>query len=247
MRRCLLVALIFGALAAPAAADTEPLPAGTTIVPRDGEVWTAFETHDLAAYASDYDELPDAFAFAVAGIPATDANGLLAAPSGSYVAPAQAGHPGIYAATVTLGTPGTYYWQASYADDDGDTYASPVRTLKVIAPPPPDVPQPVIPFLPPRAPPAVATPRPPDAATVRIAVRRAIHRATHMVGRRIVYRCARTPAAATCRPSWRDFRFRYRGTLQLTFGPRAITATFRGTRVPRGHGHARAVTWTTSL
>jgi hypothetical protein len=199
------------------------------------------------AYADDYDELPDEFVFAVATSPATGADGLLVAPIETRVAPADPDHPGIYAAAAGLATPGTYYWQGSYSDDDGDTYASPVRTLNVIPAPPPDVPQPVIPFLPARPPPAVASPRPPDAATVRIAVRRAIHRATHMVGRRIVYRCVRTPAAATCKPTWRDVRFRYRGTLRLTFGGSAITATFRGHRVPRGHGHARAVTWATSL
>jgi hypothetical protein len=62
-----------------------------------------------------------------------------------------------------------------------------------------------------------------------------------------VYRCARAPAAATCRPSWRDVRARYRGTLQLTFGASAISATFRGTRVPRAYGRVRAVIWATSL
>jgi hypothetical protein len=262
VRVCLLVALILGLVAAPAAADTEPLPPGTTIVPRDGEVWTAsswpgatpFEMHQLAVYASDYDELPDTFAFAVAATPATDADGLLAAPIDGYAAPAQPEHVGIYAATTSLGaewlgTPGTYYWQASYVDDeDGDTYASPVRSLQVIPPPPPDVPQPLIPIGPPPARPLpAATPRPPDPRTVRTAVRRAIHAATHRVAHKLVYRCVRAPAAATCRPSWRDVRNRYRGTLRLAFGANPITATFRGKRVPRRHGHARAVTWATTL
>jgi hypothetical protein len=248
MRVCLVVVLLLGVLAAPAAADTEPLPAGTTVVPRDGQAWTALGSQTFVAYIGDYDELPDELAFAVASDPATGPDGLLAHPIARYAAPVQPGHPGIYAASPGLGTPGTYYWQATYADDEeDDVYASEVRTLTVVAPPPPDVPQPVIPYLPPPAAPPAATPRPPDARTVRIAVRRAIHRATHMVGRRIVYRCAPTPAAATCKPSWRDVRYRYRGTLRLTFGASTITATFRGRRVPRGHGHARAVTWATTV
>jgi hypothetical protein len=100
---------------------------------------------------------------------------------------------------------------------------------------------------PPVAPLPVAAPRAPDAATVRIAVRRAIHAATHMVPHGLVYRCTRTPAAATCRPSWHDVRFRYRGTLQLSFAASPITARFTGTRAPRHHGRARVVTWTTSV
>jgi hypothetical protein len=248
MRVCLVVALVFGVLAAPAAADTEPLPAGTTVLPRDGQAWTAFGSQTFVAYIGDYDELPDELAFAVASDPATGPDDLLAHPIARYTAPAQPGHPGIYAASPGLGTPGTYYWQATYADDEDDVYASEVRTLTIVAPPPPDVPQPVIPYLPaPAAPLPAVTPRPPGAGTVRIAVRRAIHAATHMVGRKIVYRCSRTPAAAICRPSWRDLRHRYRGTLRLTFGASAITATFRGTRVPLRHGRARVVTWATTL
>jgi hypothetical protein len=64
-----------------------------------------------------------------------------------------------------------------------------------------------------------------------------------MLPQRLVYRCR----GVTCRPSWRDFRNRYRGTLQLTFGPAAVTARFAGTRVPRRHGRARAVSWTTTV
>jgi hypothetical protein len=254
---------MFGLLAAPAAAQTEPLPAGTALVPRDGQVWTASswpaatpsEMRDLVAYASDYDELPDAFAFVVATSPATGPDGLLAAPIDRYAAPAQPQHPGIYAAQTSLGarwlgTPGTYYWQASYADEDeGEIYASPVRAVSVIAQPPPDAPTAPAAVVPaPRAAPApLAAPRPPAPGSVRIAVRRAIAAATHMSPRGLVYRCADAPAAASCRPSWRDVRNRYRGTLQLAFGASAITATFTGTRVPRGHGRAHAVTWATSL
>jgi hypothetical protein len=244
MRVCLVVVLLLGVLAAPAAADTEPLPAGTTLVPRDGQEWTALRPQAFVAYASDYDELPDTFAFAVASDPTTTPEGLLANPTDWYVARAQPDHPGIYLAPVGLGAPGTYYWQASYADDDGDTYVSLVRTLDVVAPPPPDAPAAIAPEAPPPA--AVlpaATPRPPDPATVRIAVRRAIHAATHMLPRGLMYRCA----ATTCRPSWHDFRFRYRGTLALSFGAGPITVMFRGTREPLGHGRARAVTWTTAL
>src|SRR4051812_5069380 len=137
----LVVALMLGALAAPAAAQTEPLPYGTAIVPRDGQVWTASswpaatpsQMHEFVAYANNYDELPDAYAVAVASTPATGVDGLLADALDRYAAPAQPAHPGIYAALTSigarwLGTPGTYYWQASYIDD-GETYASPVRAL----------------------------------------------------------------------------------------------------------------------
>ena len=66
----------------------------------------------LVVYATDYAELPDAFAFAVATSSATGPDGLLAAPIDGYTAPAQALHPGIYAALTSLGarwlgTPGT--------------------------------------------------------------------------------------------------------------------------------------------
>jgi hypothetical protein len=264
MRLWLMVALILGAMTAPAAADTEPLPAGTVVAPRDGQGWTASswpgatpsEMHDFAVYAADYDDLPDAFAFAVATSPETSADdGLLAHPISSYPAPAQPDRLGIYTARTSvgdrwLGTPGTYYWQASYIDvDEGDTYAGPVRTLTIIARPPPEAPPPpVAPALPPPPPSVIAaTPRPPDVGTVRTVVRRAIHSVTHMVPRNLVYRCTRMPAAATCRPSWRDFRARYRGTLHVRFETGAITATFSGKRTPFGHRRARAVTWTTVL
>ena len=205
--------------------------------------------HEFVVYASDYEELPDAFAFAVATSPATDADGVLTGTViDDYLAPAQPDRPGIYAALTSLvapwlGTPGTYYWQASYIDDDGDTYASPVRTLTIIPQPPPDPPAAPVPIAtpPPAAPLPVATPRPPDAGTVRIAVRRAIHAVTHMIPRRLVYRCAAEPAAANCRPSWRDVRARYRGTSICPSGrarspPRSRERACRAAR-PRPHGH----------
>jgi hypothetical protein len=245
MRLLLVVTLLLGALAAPAAADTEPLPASTALVPRDGQVWSASAPQDLVVYASDYADLPDAFTFAVATTPETDADGLLTHPIVRYTAPAQPDRPGIYAAKLSLATPGTYSWQATYTEDDeDDTYASAVRTLTILPPAPPDAPTTPVTFTPPPAAPLpIATPRVPDAATVRTVVRRAIHNATHMVARGLVSRCA----GAICRPSWHDFRNRYRGTLQLTFGPSAITAVFTGTRAPRGHGRARTVTWTTQV
>src|SRR5205807_2074969 len=108
-----------------------PLPSGTVVLPSDGQAWTAsswpnatpFQMQKFVAYASQYEALPDAFAFAVATSPATDANGLLRTPIDHYVAPAQPDHLAIYAAQTRLdatwlGAPGTYYWQASYVDDD---------------------------------------------------------------------------------------------------------------------------------
>src|SRR5947209_16174949 len=111
MRACLMVALIFGVLAAPAAADTEPVPASTDIFPRDGQVWTAsswpaatpFQMREFVVYATDYAELPDVFAFAVASSPETGADGLLEHPIDGYTAPAQPDRPGIYAVQTSLG------------------------------------------------------------------------------------------------------------------------------------------------
>src|SRR5262249_13418093 len=99
-----------------------------------------------------------------------------------------------------------------------------------------------------RAGPARAAAVPGGAARrrARRAAARATPPATHRGPRGSTSRGPAAPAAATCRPTWRDVRYRYRGTLRLTFG-NAITATFRGTRVPRHHGHARAVTWAASF
>src|SRR3954471_9007356 len=254
----LLVALMLGVMAAPAAAQTEPMPSGTAIVPRDGQVWSAsswpaatpFQMHAFVAYASTYDELPDAFVFTVANTPATGADGLLANAIDRYDAPAQPDHPGIYAATTSLGarwrgTPGTYYWQATYVEDDEDeAYASSVRAFTVIAQPPPDVAAPPAVILPP-PPTAILpapSPRPPDASTARAIVPRATAPATHRVARGLVYRCA----GAICRPSWRDARFRYRGTLTIAIGANGITASFTGKRTSSGRT-ARAVAWSTPV
>jgi hypothetical protein len=148
--------------------------------------------------------------------------------------------PTIYSATAGAwtATPGTYYWQAS---TDDETY--PLRTLNVVPAPPPDPPAaPVVtpPYVAP--PPPALTPRPLEASTAREIVRRAIAAATHRVARGLVYRCVSAPGAATCRPSWRDTRFRYRGTLQITTGVNGIAASFKGTRSGGGRA-ARSVAW----
>jgi hypothetical protein len=98
---------------------------------------------------------------------------------------------------------------------------------------------------------APVAPPPPRlaASTARIIVRRAILAATHRSHRGLNYGCVTAPAAASCRPSWRDLRYRYRGTLQIQIGAAGIDVTFTGTRAARScTGRcARALTWTTTL
>jgi hypothetical protein len=97
---------------------------------------------------------------------------------------------------------------------------------------------------------ATAAPAPPLAAsTTRIILRRSILAATHRSHRGLTYRCATAPAAATCRPSWRDLRYRYRGTLRISTGVGGITASFAGTRTTRTCERrcARSLTWTVTL
>jgi hypothetical protein len=261
VRIVLLIAMLTGALAAPASAQhAEPLPAGTWLVPRDGQTrpassWpaaTPFEMASFTIYTSDYAEAPYDFDVAVATSPATDARGLLLAANvvDRYEAIPRRDFPDIYDARTALvaqwlSIPATYHWQASY-EHAGEIYAGPVRSLTVVPAPPPDPPQPPAARAPYVAPPPAALPPPPLAATTaRIVVRRLIAAGTHRLARGLVYRCASVPGGATCRPSWRDARYRYRGTMQLTPGAAGIAATFTGTR-SRG-AHARAVTWSAVL
>jgi hypothetical protein len=261
VRIVLLIAILAGALAAPASArSAEPLPAGTWLVPRDGQTrpassWpaaTPFEMASFTIYTSDYDEPPYDFDIAVATGPETDPEGLLVAANviDRFEAVPRSDFPDIYDGRTVLdarwlANPATYYWQASYAHGV-EVYAGPVRSLTVIPATPPDPPQPPAaraPYVAP--PPAAPAPRPLAASTARIVVRRAIAAGTHRLPRGLVYRCTTAPGAATCLPSWRDARHRYRGTLRITSGAGGIAATFTGTRM-RG-SQARAVTWSATL
>ena len=222
MRTTLISLFLFLALAAPATAEE-------WLLPRDGVTVKTTDPVTFALYLDEYDELP----YDVDVVVARDA--ALSDVVARYEAEPLPAFPTIYSVSASgwTATPGTYYWQASYGDE-----VYPVRSLTVVPAPPPDPPAPpvaVAPYVAP-APPAIA-PRPPDAATARSIVRRAIAAATHRLARGLIYRCAGT----TCRPSWRDARFRYRGTLTITTGADGIRAAFTGTR------SGRRVTWSVAV
>jgi hypothetical protein len=217
---------------------------------------------DFTVYLHEYAALPEGLEIEVSGVPDTDPDGTLADATviERYEARPIAGHRDILTARTRvesrwLATPGTYYWQATYEEyDDGEEelYASPIRSLTIFPAPPPDPPQ--ARSVPPPA--GTTAPATPDAGpavlpgrTARIIVRRAILAATHRGHRRLTYRCTTTPAAATCRPSWRDARYRYTGTMQIATGGGGVTAAFDGTRAARSCTRrcARPVSWTARL
>jgi hypothetical protein len=269
--RIVLLALLMVALAAPAAsAQVEPFPGQTWLVPGQSFLWRASswpvalpsEMFDFTIYLDEYDAPPEALEIEVSGVPDADPDGTLADATviDRYEARPIAGHRVILTARTRtdarwLATPGTYYWQASYEEDENgeeELYASPIRSLTIFPAPPPDPPQarsvppPVETVVP--SPPASGQP-PLAARTARIVVRRAILAATHRGHKRLAYRCTTAPAAATCRPSWRDARYRYAGTIHIATAAHGITATFSGTRVERSCERrcARHVRWTATL
>jgi hypothetical protein len=262
LARLLLSAFLLGAFVTPAAAQVEPLPGETWAVPRDGasrpaSSWpeaTPSEMLEFTIYADGYEQAPLPFDVEVSRSPALDPDGTLANADriDAYVATPRATAPEIFSARTNvasqwLSIPGTYYWQAHYEDADGELYGTDVRRL-VITPRPETAPaaaaSPAPSFAAP-APPAFV-PAPLPAGTVRIIVRRAIVAATHRSPSRLVYRCA---SAATCRPSWRDTRYAYRGTLQISSGLAGLHASFTGTRTTRSCTSrcTRTVAWSTSL
>jgi hypothetical protein len=230
IRTTLISLVLFTLLAAPARAED-------WLLPRDALNVYAAHPVAFAFYLDDYAALP----YDVDVVVTRDA--ALTDVVARYEAEPLPGFPTVYSATPSpdepwAATPGTYYWQASYGDE-----VYPVRRLIVIAAPPvdpPSAPAVVAPYVAPPAPPVA--PRPPDASTAREIVRRAIAAATHRVARGLVYRCA----GATCRPSWRDARFRYRGTLTITTGVDGIRASFTGKRTGGGRA-ARTVAWSTAV
>jgi hypothetical protein len=235
IRTVLISLVLFAALSAPAGAEE-------WLLPRDGLSVHAAHPVAFAFYLDDYDALP----YDVDVVVARDA--ALTDVVARYEAEPLDGFPTIYSATPSpeeawTATPGTYYWQASYGDE-----VYPVRTLTVVPAPPPDPPSaPVViaPYVAPSPPPPAAR-AVLAAGTAREIVRRAIAASTHRVARGLVYRCVSAPGAATCRPSWRDARFRYRGTLQITTGASGIRAAFTGKRTGGGRA-ARSVAWSTAV
>jgi hypothetical protein len=270
MRIMILAVLLAALAAAPARAEVEPFPGQTWVVPSEGFVWSASswpaalpsQMLDFTVYLDEYEELPADLDVEVATGPELDAEGTLADADviERYEAQPVAGHPTVFAARTRpeaqwLSQPATYYWQATYEEyEDGEEelYASAVHTLSIVPAPRPDPPQ-TFTFTPPPAPAApaaaVITPPPLAATTAREIVRRAILAGTHRDYRGLTYRCTTAPAAATCRPSWRDHRFRYRGTLRISTGTAGITAAFTGTRAARAcQRHCvRKYAWTTRL
>jgi hypothetical protein len=269
--RIVLFAVLLAALSAPPArAEVVPFPGETWVAPGQGFAWRASgwpaalpsEMFDFTVYLDEYEHLPETLAVEVATVPDADPDGTLADATviERYDARPIAGHPQIFTARTRVearwvASPGTYYWQATYVEDeDGEEelYASPVRSLSIFAAPPPDPPQarsgppPVVTPVPSEP---VAAPPPLAARTARVIVRRAILAATHRGHRGLTYACTTAPAAATCRPAWRDGRYRYGGTMHIESGADGISVAFAGTRA-RGSCErrcARSVSWTTTL
>lgn len=273
MRVVLLAVLLGAVLAAPAHAQVEPFPEHTWVIPRDGFVWRAASSPTALPsqmldftiylnYVDEYAELPEDVDVEVATSPATDADGTLADAGviDRYEAHPVPGYDGIFTARTRtdagwVARPGTYYWQATYEDyedEEEELYAGPVRALEIVPAPPPDPPQ----TFTLTAPPAPATPAAPVIAPQPIAatmarkiVRRAIVAGTHRSFRGLTYRCITAPGVATCRPTWRDQRYRYQGTLRIATGAAGISAVFTGTRAARSCTRrcAHAYRWTTRL
>jgi hypothetical protein len=264
--RLLVAAALLGTCAAPAAAQ-EPLPGDSWVVPRDSasrpaSSWpdaTVFEMVEFTIYTDAYEDGAGPFDVEVSGSPALDPDGTLADAGriDAYVAAPRPANPEIFSARTNvtaqwLSIPATYYWQAHYVED-GEVYGTPVRRLTITprpAPDPPAVPAP-LPLPPPPAIVAPTTvPASLTAATARAIVRRAITRVTRRAPRGLIYRCVSTPGgAAKCRPSWRDARYVYRGTLEIRSGLGGISVTFTGTLTTRScvRRCARAFEWSTSV
>lgn len=226
------------------------------MVPRDGATlhtssWPAAKPSEMiefTIYWGEYGDAPYDFDIEVATSAATDPDGTLADANVIDRYEAYERLDDIFSARTELSAPwlaapGTYYWQA-HSDDD----VLPVRALTIVPAPPPDPPPPLAAPAPPYvAPPLPApAPAPLSPSTVRVVVRRAIAAGTHRVPSALVYRCA---SAETCRPSWRDRRFAYRGTLRIASGLEGIAATFSGVRTLRSCPRrcSRDVTWKVSL
>ena len=271
MRPCLVIAALLAlapAAPAPAArADVEPLPPPAFAVPRDGALvpassWpaaTPFEMVDFTVYASAPFLLAGPFEVEVATSSKPDPDGTLpdAAVVERLTATPRAGFTGIFSARVDVGaqwagTPGTYWWQATFrrtdpaAGCDPCVYGTPVHRL-VLGPPEPAAASPGASPRPGSAPAAggggasYLDVAPLTRGAARRAARATIRRRIGERPRRLRTRCAfPTPFDATCRSAWRDQSFRYRGRMFVWSGAGGIGASFTGTRTLRGcHRAAR--------
>jgi hypothetical protein len=266
VRATLLIGVLALAVhAAPAAAAPQPWPQGSWAIPADGSArtassWpnaTAFEMFDFALYVYAPELVAaDKWTVEVASAPALDPDGTLADANriDAYDAPPRPGSAGIFVARTRvdaewIARPGLYYWQARY-----DDWVTPVERLVIVPRPPPDAPAPTDPVT--GSPAAPAAPPPGVPAYVRltaltphgahVAIRARIRRATHREPRALRFRCAQPSLYRfLCRPSWRDARHRYRGTMRVTSTAAGVRASFTGTRVclRRAPSCRRAVRW----
>jgi hypothetical protein len=269
-RTAIGAALALAALFPPARAAAEPWPPPSVALPADGaerpaSLWPAASPADAVGFAlyTYAPFLPASFAVEVASGPDTDLDGTLAdaATVDRLVATPLPGFTGIFAARTGpaarwTATPGTYFWQASTtrADCDPCVFASPVRRLVVRPRTPADdaAPDaggsggPASGGVPAAAGPAYLDVPRLTRAHARRAVRAEVRRRTGLPPRGLRARCAlRTPFDATCRSSWRDASFRYRGTMFVWAGAGGTGASFSGTRTVRGcrRGCAAPLRW----
>ena len=252
--------LLLAVLAPPAEASPEPLPAPSTVLPADNasrpaSSWPAakpFEAVDFTLYVSAPFLASAQYVVEVATSPSADTDGTLAdaARIDRLVATPRAGFGGVFSVRTSVdarwvGTPGTYWWQAyatrtdPAAGCDPCVYASPVQRLVLTPRRPGDAADTPADFAPsgpgPAAGPSYPGVAPLTRAAARAAVRAAVRRRTGERPRRLRTRCAfPTPYDATCRSTWRDLSFRYRGTAFVWSGEGGTGASFSGTRSVRG-------------
>jgi len=252
---------------APAGAGPRPWPPGSWALPASGAARTAsswpqatsLEMFEFALYVYDPElTAADKYALEVASSAALDADGTLADANrvDAYDVLPRSGSLGIFTARTRVGDewlshPGTYYWQAAY-----DDWVTPVQTLVISPKPPPDAPAgaagPAASS--PAAPAAPGGPGAPDYVRLtaltpygaHTAIRARIRRATHRRPQALRFRCSQPSLYAfVCRPSWRDARHRYRGTMRITSTAVGVRTAFTGTRdcLRRAPSCRRAIRW----
>ena len=267
-------ATLAAALGAFGSAAAEPLPPGSYATPADGASRAAsswpeasnFEMFEFTIYSDFPAGADEHYDLEVAAGPELDPDGTLAdaARVDAYAAPRRAGTTDIFSARTNvaarwLATPGTYYWQAYYREPDepGEPpYATPLQRITITPqrePDPPDPPRDPRPLaapapLPPAPPPPLAakTAARLTLSAARQAVRLAIRRETGRRPRGLTPACEReTDFIVTCRPSWRDARFTYRGVMTLRSRPGGIHVSLRGSRAKRSCPRRcrRAIRW----
>jgi hypothetical protein len=250
-------------LAAPATAQTvEPLTFRTA-TPPDRAVFAPMPTGGIAWGITG---LPTGaqVLVTVASDPATGPDGTL--PNDNRVdfffLSEDAANPGAYSGMSDPGpnawtaTAATYYWQvrATWTDAAGTFHsaASKVETIFIGTAPPPGTPpagQPTAPGQSPSPSPSGGVPRTTLAMSALDAtfyVRAVIRQRTHRQPRNLRARCARRSSRSfRCRPSWRDSRNVYSGTVTFTHartrGRIVARSTFTGRRASRRCTRTRTV------